>query len=385
MKTTQLLKALLPWLIVLTFCLPASAAFTLYDKEDSTFTVDGFFNTFYAHSSSENEMTGIDRTQSRVKMGFLPNYIGFNFSTQVNTLKLGGRSSFWVTINDSDDSAAKVTDTGIDIRQFYGTVDGDWGQVLIGKDFSLFSRSNIFLDEILMGYGNVSDTLGLIDGGGVSFGNIGTGYIYPAPTAQITYRSPDMAGFKLAVGLFDPARTSSGADADESTPRIEGELTYDISFDQGSVTAWAGFLTQKSKSAISDVNSRGFSYGIQAKMAGFSLTASGFDASGVGLLAGPGADTVLGIPIIEAGDEVDSNGYLVQGSYTFGKSRAVASYGQSELETAAQWENETITGAYFYSINANFKIVGEYNVNTIEIGGLEEETKTIALGVILNF
>lgn len=157
--------------------------------------MDGFFNTFYVHSSSDKNdameaLIGPDRDQSRIKMGFLPNYIGFKFGKQVGDLKIGGRSSFWVTINDSDST---ITSTGIDVRQFYGTVDAGWGQILFGKDYTLFNRSNIFNDEILTGYGNVSDFNGLIDGNGVSFGDIGSGYTYPLPTAQITYRTPTSA------------------------------------------------------------------------------------------------------------------------------------------------------------------------------------------------
>lgn len=83
---------------------------------------------------------------------------------QVDDLKLGARASFWVTINDSETNG---TNTAIDVRQFYGTVaNPEWGEVLIGKDFGLFARSNILLDELLAGYGQVSDTLGLVDGGG---------------------------------------------------------------------------------------------------------------------------------------------------------------------------------------------------------------------------
>jgi predicted porin len=165
MKYAQLWQGLLAVLIVLAFYGPATASITLYDHEGTSFKTDGSFNTFYVYSDSDNQIAGTDRQQSRVKMGFLPNWIGFDFSRQVGDLKLGGRSSFWVTINDSD---TNLTSTGIDVRQFYGTVDADWGQVLFGKDFTLFNRSNIFLDEIILGYGNVSDTLGLIDGGGVS-------------------------------------------------------------------------------------------------------------------------------------------------------------------------------------------------------------------------
>lgn len=359
---------------------PAEAAITLYDKEGTSFSTDGSFNTFYAYSDSDNEIAGTDRKQSRVKMGFVPNWIGYNFSKQIGDLKLGGRSSFWVTINDSDNN---LTETGIDVRQFYGTVDADWGQVLIGKDFTLFNRSNIFLDEILLGYGNVSDTLGLIDGGGTSFGNIGTGYTYPFPSAQITYRTPDIAGFKFAVGLVDPSRTTT--DGEEEMPRFEGELTYNYKLENGDVTAWAGFLYQESESATLDVTSEGVSYGIRARLAGLSVHASGYDASGVGFLLGPGADTTLGRQIVEAGEELDSNGYLLQASYTVGPARIVGSYGQSELEASTEWENETATGAVFYNVNSNLTLVAEYNVNTISIGSPEEETKTIALGGIINF
>lgn len=163
--------------VAMSLAQPAMAEIVLYDKDQTTFSTDGYINAFYVSSDVDREGELFDRRQSRVKMGFLPNWIGFNFGKQMGDLKLGARSSFWVTINDSEQNG---TDTAIDVRQFYGTVAGDWGEVLVGKDFGLFSRSNIFLDELLSGYGQVSDTLGLVDFGGVSFGNIGTGYPYPS-------------------------------------------------------------------------------------------------------------------------------------------------------------------------------------------------------------
>lgn len=387
MKSAQLLRSLLASLAILAISLPATAAVPLLDKDGMSFTTDAFFNTFYVYSSSDKNaameaIAGPDRDQSRVKMGFLPNYIGFNFAKQMpEGLKLGGRSSFWVTINDSDNN---LTETGIDVRQFYGTVEGKWGQLLLGKDFTLFNRSNIFLDEILLGYGNVSDTLGLIDGQGVSFGNIGTGYTYPFPSAQISWRSPELSGFKLALGMVDPSRTATAGQ--EKLPRLEGELTYARDFGAAKLNAWVGFLTQTSTSdSSSDVRSRGLSAGVQAKAGGLGLHASGYSAKGLGFLLGPGADTTLGLPLVEAGDEVESKGYLLQASYTLGAIRAVGSWGQSELEASTPWENETATGAVFYSINDHLKVVAEYNINTISIGSAEEETKTLALGGIVNF
>jgi hypothetical protein len=210
------------------------------------------------------------------------------------------------------------------------------------------------------------------------------------PAAQITYRSPDLAGFKLAIGLVDPSRTTSGPNAEEDMPRFEGELTYNYKLANGNITAWTGFLYQDSESDSGDVKSTGVSYGIKARIAGLGLHASGFDAEGVGLLLGPGVDTVLAAPdnlpfVVENGDEVDSNGYLLQASYIIGNARVVGSYGKNELEASTEWENETVTGAVFYAVNSNLNLVAEYNINELSIGSDEEETKTIALGAIVNF
>ncbi|MEJ2202053.1 MAG: porin [Desulfuromonadaceae bacterium] len=381
-----LFKALLPGLIFLALCLPASAAVTLLDQDGTTFTVDGYFNTFYVYTASKANAeadaagfgTDVDQDQSRVKMGFLPNYIGFNFSKQQGDLKIGGRASFWVTINDSDDSP---TGTSIDVRQFYGTVDGNFGQVLIGKDFGLFNRSNIFLDEILLGFGNEATG---INTDGVSLGNIGTGYTYPLPSAQITYRTPELAGLKLAVGVIDPSHTS-GAGGEEKAPRVEGELTYNLKLDPVSITAWTGFLWQYSeKGATGNVESQGFSYGLQVKAMGLSLTGSGYTGQAVGALLGPG---VLDNAVDADGDERDSDGYLLQGSYTIGPVRLVASYGQNEVEIdgASDYERSCATGGVFYTINDNLKIVAEYSKQEEEQGSAEVDTNIFALGGVIMF
>ena len=369
---------------------PANAAITLYDADETSFSVDGSFNTFLVRSDSDNDITGNSRTQMRVKMGFLPNWIGFTFSKQVDDLKLGGRSSFWVTINDSDTA---LTSTGIDVRQFYATVDADWGQLLIGKDFTLFSRSNIFLDEMLQGYGAVNDTLGLIDGQGVSFGNIGSGYFYPFPHSQITYRSPKAGGVQVALGIVDPGNTAptdrgAGRTSEESMPRFEGELTYSTDFEGGNFTAWGGFLQQETDSDVDgSVESTGFSYGAKVKFGGLAVHASGFTGEGLGFLLGPGSDAGLGLTglISENGQEVDSDGYLGQVSYSVGSERFVGSYGQTEVDTAAPWESETTQLAWFHSFNSSFTTVLEFNTNEISIGADSEETDTVGLGLIVNF
>ncbi|MBA1263328.1 porin [Stutzerimonas sp. NM35] len=388
---TRILPLALSSAIAMGLSQSAMAAIVLYDdQEGTTFSTDGYFNTFYVHSKVDRAGEQFDRNQSRVKMGFLPNYIGFNFSKQVGDLKLGGRSSFWVTINDSESNG---TESGIDVRQFYATVANDeWGEVLFGKDFGLFARSNILLDEMLTGYGQVSDTLGLVDGGGVSFGNIGTGYPYPFPAAQVTYRSPVMSGLRVAVGIMDPVDTTSDTSAAlnkayQDTPRFETEITYQFEAGGAQFYTWLGGMQQSSDntdSSVRDVDSKGISYGVQAKMGDLSVTASGFQAEGIN----PFFTNNLGEALLR---EVDSDGYLLQGSYRFGKNRVALSYGKTEddgngLGTAADFETRGI--ALFHSINDNLTLVAE--LNELEVRGrntaaLDEDTRTFAVGAALSF
>ncbi|MBV4499802.1 porin [Pseudomonas shirazensis] len=367
----------------------AGAEIMLYDKDQTTFSTDGYINAFYVNSDIDRAGEQYDRRQSRVKMGFLPNTLGFNMTRQIDDLKLGGRASFWVSINDSETNG---TDTAIDVRQFYGTVaNPEWGEVLIGKDFGLFARSNILLDELLTGYGQVSDTLGLVDGGGVSFGNIGSGYPYPFPTSQITYRTPVMEGLRVAVGIMDPVDTnddSAVGKAYQENPRTESEITYQFDLGGAKIYSWLNGSYQTSDntdSNVDSVTSKGLGYGVQAKMGAFSLTGSGFSAKGIN----PFFTNNAGEATLR---EVDSQGYLVQGSYTFGKNRLALSYGKTKddgngaVNTGADYETRGI--ALFREINANLKLVAEYN--QFEIDGHEgdaqnEDTDTLALGAVLTW
>lgn len=74
----------------------ANAAVEVYNEEGTSLSADGYFNAFYVDRDDKLA----DTLHSRVKMGFLPNTIGFNFSKKVGELTLGGRSSFWTTINE---------------------------------------------------------------------------------------------------------------------------------------------------------------------------------------------------------------------------------------------------------------------------------------------
>lgn len=79
MNKNKACYSLLAAATALAFSLPAAAEIVLYDKDGTTFSTDGYFNAFYVNSDVDRAGEQFDRKQSRVKMGFLPNYIGFNF------------------------------------------------------------------------------------------------------------------------------------------------------------------------------------------------------------------------------------------------------------------------------------------------------------------
>jgi len=387
MKMTKRFKVSLITATLAMAAFNASAAVELYNNDEGmTFTADGLINIFY--SSSDTDMTDAagaetNSKQSRVRTGFLPSYIGLNSSNQVGDYKVATRSSFWVTLSDTDASrgaTAAGTQTGIDVRQFYATVSGDFGEVLLGKDFGLFNRANIFGDELLLGYGQTSNTLGLVDSGNVSFGNIATGYTYAFPKAQITYRTPDMSGFKLAVGIMDPNKLS--ADSDEDMPRFEAELTYDTTFDEGSLKAWVNGMSQSSEVAGVDQDQSGVGYGVNVKFSGVSLTASGFSAEGVGHVAG--LDQFVGA------DTIDTDGYLVQASYTMGDNRFVLSYGQSTIDdNAVETESSNTNISYFRTVIPGVTVVAELNKTEIDNNNAldltAEENNVISIGAVVTF
>ncbi|QZI68551.1 porin [Pseudomonas protegens] len=384
-----LIPALLVGLSTLGLGTVAEAEIMLYDKDQTTFSTDGYVNAFYVNSDVDRAGEQYDRRQARVKMGFLPNYLGFNMGKQVDDLKLGARASFWVTINDSETNG---TDTAIDVRQFYGTVaNPEWGEVLIGKDFGLFARSNILLDEMLAGYGQVSDSLGLVDGGGVSFGNIGSGYPYPFPSSQITYRSPVMDGLRVAVGILDPVDTNDSSalgKAYQKNPRTESEVTYQFDLGGAKFYSWLNGSYQTSDNtdpSVQSVTSKGLGYGLQAKMGGLSLTGSGFQAKGIN----PFFTNNAGEATLR---NVDSKGYLLQGSYKLGKNRLALSYGKTKddgngvVGSGADYQTRGV--ALFHDINDNLKLVAEYNqfeIDGHQTNAQNENTDTFAVGAVLTW
>ena len=179
---------------------------------------------------------------------------------------------------------------------------------------------------------------------------------------------------------MDPNKVS--ADSDEDMPRFEAELTYDTTFDGGSVKGWVNGMSQSSEVAGADQDQSGVGYGVNVKFSGVSLTASGFSAEGVGHVAG--------LDQFVTADTTETDGYLVQASYTMGDNRFVVSYGQSTVDdSAVETESSNTNISYFRTVIPGVTLVAELNKTEIDNNDASdmtaEENNVFSIGAVVTF
>jgi hypothetical protein len=167
------------------------------------------------------------------------------------------------------------------------------------------------------------------------------------------------------------------ANSNEESPRFEAELTYNTTFDDGSLKAWVSGVSQTSELAGVDQDQSGVGYGANVKFAGLSLTASGFSAEGIG-----GLDTMV------SAETNESDGYLTQASYTMGDNRFVLSYGETTSDDGiTETTNSNSNISYFRTVVPGVTVVFEYNKteNDNNQTSVAEENNVFSIGAVVTF
>ena len=175
------------------------------------------------------------------------------------------------------------------MREVFFNVSGSFGTISIGNTLALYQRQAILNDMTLFGVGALVGT----EGSGTTLGRINHGYVYPEFHSRMAWKSPDMNGFNIEVGIFDPIEGSGGntANFESDTPQFQAELNYSTSFDGGSVGIWAGGIVQQmeGRGAASDgfattgeVNTSGINIGLKVAAGGFGLVGSWYDGEALG-------------------------------------------------------------------------------------------------------
>jgi len=277
-------------------------------------------------------------TATRIRSGFVSNYMGWGMRKDVgNNTAISGRFAIWGNISQQRD---KVQSPDVDLREVYLRIDGPWGGVLAGRNMGLFSRGPISLDydiEHNFGLGspcmivNRSPSWGPI----AACGHVGFGVLFPAFNAQISYNTPELAGFQLSVGIFDPAAVRETQYTRTPLPRVEGELTFKLpKYFHAEVSGSWQRLGNEAEPALV-VDSMGVAGSLGATLGPVQLGATGFAGQGLGVWA-----AIEDYPVFSA---TSAGGYLLRrqkgfagfGALNFGHTKIAAGVGQTMISTVA--------------------------------------------------
>jgi predicted porin len=377
----------------------ADAAFELGSKDGWNLTIGGFVNGFLTIESGDASPAGhadlysrpVTDMVTRIRQGFLPSLIGFTASApEVDGIKVGARVGIYPHINTA--AGARTNDyTFIDVRELNFTLDGKFGQVLVGRALALFEAKNVLNDISLFGVGHPSP---FAFDQGPTLGHIGTGYTYPAFVAQMRYTTPDMSGFKLAVAAVDPAAPQAGAVL--KTPTLEGELSYGGKSGSTSYSLFASGVYQSSKLASEkSVSSSGVAGGATVGFSGLDLLASGMYGSGIGNTGVINAPADFNGPFDSADKPRTDVAFMVQAAYTIKKVKLGANFSQlARTKTDADKATNAViidtrqafTGGIYYDIIPSVKLVAEYTHLQVKwTDDAKQSSDTIGLGGFLFF
>lgn len=368
---------------------PANAAIVLGGDNGWEVSYGGFINLFYTQSDFEfnggPNAPNSSEDSSHLNEGLLPAF----HTLTAKSPEIGGlRGTAQVTFapDSSSNKNGRLNKGGtfgtgdpIDMREVFFNVSGDFGTISAGRTLSLFQRQAILKDMTLFGMGALAGP----DGGGTGLGRIGFGYVYPDFRTRFTYKTPDINGFNLEVGIFDPQEPLGPNVAETDTPQFQAEATYTHGFEGGSFNVWFGLLWQEMEifdgvtaGGTGDVESFGYNIGVDVKFGGFNVVGNYYDGEALGTLlfnigGGDGFSCAAGNC-----NEADNDGFYLQGSYTFnGKTKVGISFGESTQDSnstgAPDSDNSLWTVGVYHDVNAWLKVIAEYNEHTSDFLGVQ--------------
>ena len=394
--TTKLTAILSTLALVGALSMPTNAAVVLGGADGWEVSYGGFINLFYTQSDFGTE------DSAHLNEGLLPSFHTMVVKTpEVNGLTGTGQITF--AVDSSADKGGRLNKSGvfgttsnIDMREVFFNVAGDFGTISAGRTLALFGRQAILKDITLFGVGYMVGP----DGGGTTLGRIGAGYVYPDFRTRFVYQTPDMNGFQLSVGIFDPQEpggllgAAPGWSSETDTPQFQAEATFNSAFEGGSFSGWAGFLWQEQEitgspaGGTGDVESVGWNIGASVAAQGFSMTGQYYDGEALGVIlfsSGQG----FGFNCSATGcNEADNDGFYVQAAYTFnGTTKIGGGYGESRQDADAmygipKWESDLWTVGVYHDVTSWLKVVAEYGNYSHDILG-HDDVDTFSIGGFL--
>lgn len=386
----------------------------LMSQEGWEVSFDGAANAFIMQNSGTNAPTtaggtavNFDTTagiinarnsETSIVTGLLPNVWGMTLKAPTaNGLDMSARLGLYTHMNGGENALGNGE---INIRETSGSIAGSFGTVLVGRSLGIHQSNAILNDMLLFGVGAGASA----GNNNTTLGRIGVGYLYTDFQPQVSWTLPALGnGFGAKVGLFDPkdvaADTAAVSATDHSAPRVEAQITWNGDFLQTGVgvNLWVDGTYQYTGRTLAETQSRqaaaagsaqldiehdsvdsaGVGFGTKLSYEGFSLVATGFYASGLGMR---GQHSVLPIRQVnnavaattgaldDDGKERKSYGGYIQGTFDFGQGTNVGySYGGNYLRMTGSDLNNLGTsnantmhsGMIWHNVTDNFRLIAE--------------------------
>ncbi len=374
-----------------------------FTQNDVTLDINGTINGFYLNRDVQvtTKATGatVKTSDSAIGNGLLPGWINFVMTTKVDDTDIKAHFSFAPGLNNKSSVVGLPLDatSGYDAGSAFSQVDtrnvyfqfgqAALGTVKVGRDIGLFGQNIVLSDMTLLGVGG---TTGANIPYNTTFGMIGHGYMYTGFQPQITYTSPNLGGFSVAAGIFQPSKFAGN---ETKTPGLQAKVDYDWKAEGvASGKVWGGLVRQSTSCStgtctIQSFNAQGLELGTKVGVGDFEAVAYGFKGKGLGIST-IGAQFLGGSD--GAGNRTDSTGYLLQGTYKLGATKLGVNYGQNKDKGGAigaglEQKNTGLTLGVYHTLNKYITLVGEANQEKLTNATTETKSRTISLGGILFF
>jgi predicted porin len=427
--TQRILRPALAGAVLALLTAPAWAVDLSTSDGTWTFSIDGNVNVDYIYSNCQSPtsaatisggLTCVGSANgngvSTVGNGLLPAAFSFGVATTQDGIDMSAHLGLYPGIatndggspnlqigNSNGSSNTALGTTGLDIRQVYMTFGTKTaGTVTLGRNIGLFGADVILNDMTLLGVGAPGSAAGASPSN-TTLGGIGFGYIYTDWLAQMDYTTPDLSGFALTAGIFDPLNSLSDAGTVEAkkAPGFHAKLTYTMPIAEGTkLYLSVAFLTQQQDYVAPAT--------LLAPSTPYSYTGNGvdffakFDLQDLELIGyyyhadGLGTTALFDGGAFGLGQTRTSDGFFFQGTYKFGPVKLGVNYGRSDLDYANAADqlanpdlvdyNQKITGGVYYSLTKNLTLLGEVSgVKSESQAGGSNNATTFNVGAFLAF
>jgi predicted porin len=422
-----ILRPLIAGAVMAALALPAFAVDLKTADGSWTFSFDGEVNVDYIFSHCEDPGSAVGiaggltcvgsangSNVSNIGNGLLPAAFTFGVSTTQDGIDLAAHLGLYPGIATNDGGSPNLQTgngptnsalgtTGLDIRQVYMTFGNkDMGTFTLGRNIGLFGADIILNDMTLPGVGAPGSAAGPSPSN-TTLGGIGFGYIYTDWLAQINYTTPDLAGFAVTVGAFDPINSLSDAGTTEGkkAPGFHAKITYTLPIAEGTkLYLSATVLTQQQDYGYAGTGGVASSYSYNGT--GEDLFAK-FDLQDLEVIGyyyhatGLGTTALFDGGAFGLGETRTSSGYLGQVTYKFGPVKLGYNHGDSILDYANAADqianpnlvssNRKDTIGVYYSLTKNLMLLAEgSHVKSTAQGNVgSNQATTVNIGAYLGF